>query len=156
MNLGAISGTTLVQAAAITSTDTATGTINNDDTATLSIGDLTTTETNTDFNVNFVVTLDHDVQGGFDVAISSTSGTAGGSDYTLNTTTLHFAGTAGEFHNVSVTIKGDTIVEGNETFTVNLARSRGRRWCRRPRSPAPTPRPARSTMTTRRPCRSAT
>ena len=83
---------------------------------------MTTTETNADFNVNFAVTLDHDVQGGFDVAISSTSGTAGGSDCTLNTTTLHFAGTAGESHPVSVTIKGDAIVEANETFTVNRAR----------------------------------
>ena len=52
-----------MQAAAITSTDAATGTINNDDTATLSIGDLTITETNADFNVTFAVTLDHDVAG---------------------------------------------------------------------------------------------
>ena len=86
----------------------------------MSIGDPTITETNADFNVNFAVTLDHAVQGGFDVAISSTNGTADGTDYTLNTTTLHFAGTAGESHNVSVTIKGDTVVEANETFTVNL------------------------------------
>ena len=54
------------------------------------------------------------------MAISSTNGSADGTDYTLNTTTLHFAGTAGESHHVSVTIKGDTIVEANETFTVNL------------------------------------
>ena len=132
VNLGAVTGTTATQIAAITSTATATGTITNDDSATLSIGDATTTETNADFNANFVVTLDHAVQGGFDVAISSTSGTADGTDYTLNTTTLHFAGTVGESHPVSVTIKGDTVVEQNETFTVNLARSRGQRWCRRP------------------------
>ena len=54
------------------------------------------TETNADFTANFTVTLDHAVQGGFDVAISSTNGSADGSDYTLNTTTLHFAGTVGE------------------------------------------------------------
>ena len=102
VNLGAVTGTSATQIAAITSTDTTTGTNNNDDTATLSIGDLAMTETNADFNVNFAVTLDHDVQGGFDVAISSTNGSADGTDYTLNTTTLHFAGTAGESHPVSV------------------------------------------------------
>ena len=51
------------------------------------------------------MTLDHAVQGGFDVAISATNGSADGSDYTLNTTTIHFAGTVGESHDVSVTIR---------------------------------------------------
>ena len=37
VNLGAVTGTTATQIAAITSTATATGTINNDDSATLSI-----------------------------------------------------------------------------------------------------------------------
>src|SRR5436309_6393851 len=83
------------------------GTINNDDSATLSISAPAITETNADQNVNFAVTLDHAVQGGFDVAISATNCTPDGSDYTLNTTTLHFAGTVGESHDVSVTIKGD-------------------------------------------------
>src|SRR5204863_9316413 len=58
--------------------------------------DLSITETNADFTANFAVTLDQAVQGGFDVAISASNGTAGSSDYTLNTTTLHFAGTVGE------------------------------------------------------------
>ena len=93
VNLGAVTGTTATQIAAITSTATATGTINNDDSATLSIVAHSITETNADFNVNFTVTLDHAVQGGFDVAISATNGSADGSDYTLNTTTIHFAGT---------------------------------------------------------------
>ena len=60
------------------------------------------------------------MQGGFDVAITSSDGTANSSDYALVTTTLHFAGTVGESHDVSVTIKGDTVVEANETFTIGL------------------------------------
>ena len=43
------------------------------------------TETNADQVVNFTVTLDRAVQGGFDVAISATNGSADGSDYALNT-----------------------------------------------------------------------
>lgn len=38
----------------------------------------------------------------------------------LVTTTVHFDGTAGETQLVSVTIKGDTLVESNETFSVLL------------------------------------
>src|SRR5262249_24909157 len=76
-------------------------TIVNDDTASLSITAPSITETNADFTANFVVTLDHAVQGGFDVAISSSDGTADSSDYALNTTTLHFAGAAGESHHVA-------------------------------------------------------
>src|SRR6202008_3355383 len=119
VSLGAVSGTTATQAAAITSTASATGTINNDDNATLSIVAPSITETNADQVVNFVVTLDHAVQGGFAGAVTPSTGTADSNDYTLNTTTLHFSGTAGEQQLVSVTSKGDTVVEANETFTVS-------------------------------------
>src|SRR4029077_2553131 len=87
VTLGDVTNTTAVQDAAITTGASATGTINNDDSATLSISAPTITETNADQVVNFAVTLDHAVQGGFDVAISATNGSADGLDYTLNTTT---------------------------------------------------------------------
>src|SRR4029077_16899322 len=75
VNLGAVTGTTATQIAAITTGASATGTINNDDLATLSISAPSITETNANFTVNFAVTLDHAVQGGFDVAIGATNGT---------------------------------------------------------------------------------
>src|SRR5207253_2245878 len=109
------------QDAAITTGASATGTINNDDSATLSITAPSITETNSDFQVVFSVSVDAAVQGGFDVAISSLGLTAAsGTDYTLDTTSLHFTGAAGESHDVTVTIKGDTVVEANETFSVTL------------------------------------
>ncbi len=46
--------------------------------------------------MNFTVTLDHAVQGGFDVASANDgSGTAADSDYTLTTTTLTVRGHGG-------------------------------------------------------------
>ena len=77
---------------------TATGTINNDDSATLTIAAPSITETNADFNLTFTVTLDHAVQGGFTWPSAPPTARPGGRDYALVTTTLHFAGTAGETH----------------------------------------------------------
>ena len=55
------------------------------------------------------------------MAFSATNGTASAADFALSTATpLTFSGTAGETKNIAVTIKGDQIVEGNETFTVTL------------------------------------
>src|SRR5439155_161376 len=83
------------------------------------------TGTNADQNVNFAVTLDHAVQGGFDVAISATNGTADGSDYTLNTKIGRARVGKDDSHHVSVTLKGETVVEANETCSVNLGAVRG-------------------------------
>src|SRR5439155_10234087 len=120
VNLGAVTGTTETQIAAISTAARATVTINNDDSATLSISAPSITETNADFTANFAVTLDHAVQGGFDVAISTTNGTADGSDYTLNTTTLDRDSTLRNSRHVAVTNEGYTLVKTNETFSVNL------------------------------------
>src|SRR4029077_9356111 len=109
------------QIASITSGDSDTATIDNDDSASLSITAPTITETNSNFTATFAVTLTGDVQDGFDVAISSLGLTADEvTDYTLDTSSLHFAGTDGEVQYVTVTIKGDTVVEDNETFSVTL------------------------------------
>src|SRR5205814_1467457 len=66
------------------------------------------------------VTLDHAVQGSGEVPSTETNGSASDNDYTLVTTSLHFNGTVGESHDVTVTIKGDAVVEDNETFTIGL------------------------------------
>src|SRR5439155_20052605 len=44
-----------------------------------------------------------------------------GTHYQPTTGTLQFAGTAGETHQISVPVTGDTLVELNENFLVNLS-----------------------------------
>jgi Ca2+-binding RTX toxin-like protein len=100
------------------------GTINNDDTATLSLSAPTITEGDTDTTVTFTASVDAEVEGGFSAAVSASSAdplTAESGDFTLGTTTVTFDGmSAGEMELITVTITGDTVVEDNETFTVTL------------------------------------
>ena len=113
----AVTGTS----AAVTDTDTATGTITDDDgaLAAVTIGDVSAAEGD---DLTFTVTLDNAVTGGFKVTPSFTDGTATeGADYTENTTALTFAGTAGETQSFTVSTTEDTAVEADETFTVSLA-----------------------------------
>ena len=109
-----VSGTSL----SITATDTGTGTINNDDSAAVTIADANADEGN---NISFTVTLDTAVQGGLKVTPGFTDGTATeGTDYDENTTALSFTGTKGETKTFTVSTDEDDLVEGNETFTVDL------------------------------------
>ena len=93
------------QGVTITATDTGTGTINNDDSAIVTIADTSSTE---GANMTFTITLDKAVQGGFTVTPSynnvSTEATnnyaATSADYTANTTALTFTGTANETKNI--------------------------------------------------------
>ncbi len=98
------------------------GTIINDDTGMLSINDVTLVEGNSGTtNFVFSVTLGGAVAGGFTLPYSTSDGTASQpSDYTPASGTLTFAGSAGEVKQIIVPVKGDTILEPNETFTVNL------------------------------------
>ena len=87
-----------VPAATIDITDGATGTITNDDNATISIASISLSEDGGAGTV--AVTLDNPVQGGFSVTLSNTGGTAtAGTDFTAINQTLNFAGTAGEVRN---------------------------------------------------------
>ncbi|MCY2990393.1 MAG: hypothetical protein NTY19_21325 [Planctomycetota bacterium] len=100
-----------------------TGTIVNDDTATLAINSPSITEGNSGTQtLTFNVTVDKAVEGGFTVAFRSAGVTATvGSDYLVSTVTpLTFSGTVGESHPIQVTIYGDQLVEGDETFTITL------------------------------------
>ena len=112
----AVSGTT----ADVTDTDTATGTITNDDgAAAVTVGDASAEEGDA---LTFTVTLDKAVDGGLKVTPSFTDGTATeGTDYTENTAALTFAGTAGETQSFTVSTTEDTDKEHHETFTVGLA-----------------------------------
>ena len=71
--------------------------------------------------VTVTATLDNEVVGGLTITVSTADGTAtAGEDYTPPTVILMFAGTPGEIQTFPVTILGDIVVEGDETFTVSL------------------------------------
>ena len=113
-----VSGTSL--AAAVTATDTATGTITNDDAAPgVTVAAATTTEGK---KLTFTVTLDRAVPGGLTVTPGFTDVTATeGADYTANTAGISFTGTKGEAKTFTVETTYDTAVEQDETFTVGLS-----------------------------------
>ena len=109
----------------VTATDTATGTITDDDGGliggndTVTIADASAEEGE---SLTFTVTLDKAVQGGLTVTPSFSGGTATkGTDYTENTAALSFTGTAGETQTITVETIEDAVVEGEETFTVSLS-----------------------------------
>ena len=110
-----VSGTT----ASVAATDTATGTITDDDgSAAVTIADASASEGNA---ITFTVTLDNAVAGGLKVTPGFTDVTATeGTDYTENTAVLTFTGTAGEAKTFTVSTTEDAVVEMNETFTVGL------------------------------------
>ena len=107
--------------ASVTDTGTATGTIQDDDRAAVTVSDARVSEGS---GLTFSVMLDQDVAGGLTVTPSFTDGTATqGSDYTANTSALSFAGTAGESQTFTVATTDDAVLEGDETFTVGLSAS---------------------------------
>ncbi|MCP3937059.1 MAG: hypothetical protein GY708_17020, partial [Actinomycetia bacterium] len=109
-----------------TGNDTATVTILDNDSATLSISAPSITETDVNQTVSFTVTVDAAVQGGFDVAHSLTLGSAEAGDLTVLTASpISFVGNAGESHIIQVQITGDDVVEDNETFTITLGNVTG-------------------------------
>ena len=110
----AVSGTSH----SVTATSTATGTITNDDSATVTIADANADEGDA---ISFTVTLDKAVPGGLTVTPSFSDGTATSSDYTENTASISFSGTAGETQSFSVSTSEDEDIEDDETFTVGLA-----------------------------------
>jgi hypothetical protein len=99
------------------------GTITNDDAASVAINDVTLAEGNAGSTAFvFTVTLAGSVQGGFGVPFNTANGTATQpGDYASNSGTLTFAGNAGETRSITVQVVGDTTLEANETFIVQLA-----------------------------------
>ncbi|MCB1633228.1 MAG: hypothetical protein KDI51_01495, partial [Xanthomonadales bacterium] len=94
-------------------------TITDDDSASLSINDVSVNEGAG--LVTFTVTLSNAVQAGTSVDFASSDGTAvAGSDYTATSGTLTFPGAAGT-QTVNVTITDDALVESDEVFTVILS-----------------------------------
>ena len=74
-----------------------------------------------DGTMTVTATLDNAVQGGLTVTAWTADGTAtAGSDYTMYTKMMTFAGTEGETQTFPVEVIDDSLVEGDETFTVSL------------------------------------
>ncbi|QDT89884.1 Calx-beta domain-containing protein [Gimesia algae] len=121
-----ISGGRNVQFEGGESTLQATGTITNEDTASITIiqSDVShyegTDGLTTDFD--FTVRLSNAVQGGFDLAYTTNDGSATitDNDYIDNDSTLSFAGTANETQTITVQVNHDAVVEPDETFDLLL------------------------------------
>ena len=92
-------------------------TLTDNDSAEVTVNDANAAEGG---DMTFTVTLDTAVVGGLTVTPGYTNGTASSSDYTANTAALSFTGTAGETQTFTVSTTQDTVVEGDETFTVGL------------------------------------
>lgn len=115
---GVVSGT--VPANDITVTDTATLTINNDDSAAVTVADISEQENGT---FTLTLTADNAVDGGFTVDVNTADNTAtAGDDYTaLTSEPVSFSGNAGEMKTVTLTVVDDAIVEADETIDISLS-----------------------------------
>lgn len=103
------------------------GTIHDNDTATLTVDDVTATEGD---SLTFTVTLDNNVSEPFDVTAtlsdnSATGGTAAPADYGNQPQTQTFAGTAGESWQFTVPTFDNTVAEATERFLVGLSATTG-------------------------------
>ena len=115
VNLGSASGATLFDGQGV-------GVILNDEGPVLRINDVTLSEGNAGTkNFVFTVTLLPASTGVVTVKYATANGTAlAGSDYTATSGTLTFS--AGQTSKpVTVSVLGNTVVEANETFVVNLS-----------------------------------
>ncbi|MEM1178344.1 MAG: Calx-beta domain-containing protein, partial [Acidobacteriota bacterium] len=99
-----------------------TGTIQNNDSASLAIGDVSQLESDAGATFQFVVSLTGEVAGGFTVPFQTVDGTASstGGDFTAASGTVSFTGGANEIQTIDVSITGDATVEADEGFTVEL------------------------------------
>ncbi|HZG08887.1 MAG TPA: Calx-beta domain-containing protein [Allosphingosinicella sp.] len=104
------------------------GTILDDDTPALSIADVSQAEGNAGATVfSFVVTLDRPAPAGgvtFDIATQDSSAAAG-SDYIARSLTAVTIPEGATSYTFDVTVNGDTAVESDETFLVNISNVTG-------------------------------
>jgi Ca2+-binding RTX toxin-like protein len=103
-------------------TPSASGTITDNDVATLSVNDVSVTEGNSGTKtVTVTVTLSTPSAATVTVSYATANGTAtAGSDYVSKSGTLTFASGVTS-QTISITINGDTVLEPNETFQVLLS-----------------------------------
>lgn len=106
----------------VINTDTAIGTILNDDVGNITVEDVTETEGD---KLRFRVVNNVEVPNAFTVLVNfvDASATGGDVDYESDQQVLSFSGAAGQGRNVDVDTEDDNLIEGVETFTVTLASS---------------------------------
>ncbi|WP_162909333.1 Calx-beta domain-containing protein [Aggregatilinea lenta] len=104
------------------------GTITNDDSTTLNIGDVTLNEGDSGpATFAFTVSLTSPAGPGgvmFDVATADGTAAAG-SDYVTQSLTGQTIAAGSDTYTFNVTVNGDTVIEGNETFVVNITNVSG-------------------------------
>ncbi|CCI09447.1 beta strand repeat-containing protein [Microcystis aeruginosa] len=108
----------------IGTTTPVTGTINNDDSASISINDVTVSEGNSGTtNAVFTVTLSNPVDTSVTLNYATANGTAttADNDYTAIATTPLTFNVGETSKTITVAVNGDTKVENNETFFLNLS-----------------------------------
>src|SRR5205823_1072501 len=111
------SSTPLTGRASVT-TDTGTGTINDNDTATFQVNDATATEGG---DLVFTVSLSNPIDTTAVVNVSFTNVTTSGRDFDHTTQQVTFPANSTASQTVTVAINDDMAVEGTETFTAHLA-----------------------------------
>jgi VCBS repeat-containing protein len=101
-------------------TDTGTGTITDNDAATLTVNDVTVAEGGT---ATFTVSLDKpfDIPVTLNVSYGGGTATGGGADYDSGTDQVTFAAGSTAAQTVTVAINDDNIVEATETFLAGLS-----------------------------------
>ena len=102
-------------------------TINNDDSPTLSVSDVSQTETDAGTTFTFTVSLTQAAGAGgvtFDYATAAGTATAGG-DYTEISTTSGSIGAGNTSTTIDVTVIGDNTYEPDETFFLNVTNVAG-------------------------------
>ena len=104
------------------------GTITNDDLATFSITDAMVTEGNSGtVNAVFMVTLTNPSDSPITVnfATADQTATVANNDYTATSGTVTFLANSTAPQTITVLVKGDTAIEPDETFLVNLSNAMG-------------------------------
>ncbi len=106
-----------------------TGTILNDDSPSLSINDVSANEGNSGTTVfTFTVSSTLPAPAGgitFDIATADGTATVAGNDYVAKSLTAQTIPAGQQTYTFNVTVNGDTLVEANETFTVNITNASG-------------------------------
>ncbi len=106
-----------------------TGTIQNDDSPTLSVSDVSANEGNNGTTTfTFTVTTPVPAMSGgvtFDIATADGTATAASGDYVTRSLTSQTIPAGQSSYTFDVTVNGDTLVESNETFLVNITNVSG-------------------------------
>lgn len=105
------------------------GTILNDDSPQLTINDVTANEGNSGTTTfTFTVSLTQPAPAGgvtFDIATADGAATTAGNDYVANSLTAQTISAGQQTYTFDVSVNGDTLVEPNETFLVNVTNVTG-------------------------------